>query len=355
MGARMGARSRGWRHRAVAIACAVLVAFTAGCGDQSGGGGGGSAVALAQPVQVPAYFSLDLARATKQFDKQGVALNWALIPGGDAAALAGLQSGDLDFAAVGSQATVVGIAKGQPYEFVYCLDSQLGLQLVASNKLLQRAGVSPSAPVKARLAALKGATIGVSAVGGLQDQVARYYLSVGGLDPDDAKIAQVGPPPALVAALGSGRIDAFVLSPPQGQLVEVEKTGKVLLNGSEVVQIFCDLALVTTKQYAKEHGDAVRRVTRALTAASGQIAQDPDKALQTVHGAYYQKVPLPVMERAKDHLVAGAKGNGRMTPEMMDNVVKFAETTGTELPRALSASDGEGDWWTNEFLGGSSG
>ena len=55
-----------------------------------------------------------------------------VLPGGDASALAALDSGDIDLAAVGSEAVLRAAAKGQPFEIVYTLMSKVTLQLVVS-------------------------------------------------------------------------------------------------------------------------------------------------------------------------------------------------------------------------------
>ena len=74
-----------------------------------------------------------------------------------------------------------------------------------------------------------GATVGVSAVGGTQDAAARWLAAKGGLNPKtDIKVAQIGNPVALQAALENKQIDAFVLSPPEGFLAEKSGSGVIL-------------------------------------------------------------------------------------------------------------------------------
>src|SRR3546814_6608290 len=86
------------------------------------------------------------------------------------------------------------------------LMNKVSLQLVVSNDFLQRKGVSPKDPLAKRLAALKGATLGVSAIKGAQDRAGRWLVAQGGLDPaKDLNVAMIGPPPALNAALQNKR------------------------------------------------------------------------------------------------------------------------------------------------------
>ena len=154
-------------------------------------------------------------------------------PGGDPAALAALDAGDVDLAAVGTESALRAVAKGQPFEIVYNLMSKVTLEMVVAPSLLEKAGVKPGDPLQKRIAALKGATIGVAAIGGTQETAARWLAAKGGLDPKaDIKIAQVGSPVALQAALENKRIDAFVLSPPEGYLATKSGAGTILVSSA---------------------------------------------------------------------------------------------------------------------------
>ena len=158
-------------------------------------------VRIAQGVATLSFLPLWAARALNTFAPQGLTASAVVIPGGDATALAALDAGDIDLAAVGSDAVLRAAAKGQPFEMVYSLMSKVTLQLVVSPALLERAGVKVSDPLEKRLSALKGATIGVAAAGGTQDIVARWLATKAGLNPKtDVKFAQIGNPVALQAA-----------------------------------------------------------------------------------------------------------------------------------------------------------
>ncbi len=184
---------------------------------------------IGQATTSVSFLAIWAARALNSFQSQGLALKWAAIPGGDPTVLAALDAGDIDLAAVGTDTALAAIAKGQDFEIVYSLMSQMSLELVVSNAFLARRGVSPSDPLRKRIEALKGATLGVSAVRGTQDRVARWLIAQAGLDPgSDIKIALIGAPAAIHAALDHEQIDGFVLSPPEGYLTEQEGTGRIL-------------------------------------------------------------------------------------------------------------------------------
>src|SRR6266849_3455957 len=230
-------------------------------------------VRIGQATSSLSFVSIFAARALKTFDPQDLIATTAVLPGGDPAAL-------------GPEAVLCAAAKGQPFEIVYSLMSKVTPQLVVSSAFLDRTGVKAADPLAKRLAALKGAIVGVSAIGGTQETVARWLGAKGGLDPKaDIKVAQVGGPPALQAALENKRIDAFVLSPPEGYLAEKSGAGTVLVSiGDDFPQVARQpyLVLVAKKPIKDTTSDLIIRTVRALQAASTILTDSPELTARTI-------------------------------------------------------------------------
>jgi len=334
---------------AVTLALGTTAACSSSSGSSSASGSGAQTVSLAQPLQILGYANIDAARAGGEFSNAGINLQYSTVSGGDANLLAAVPGG-IALGAPGTAAVLLSVAKGKHYQAIYCLDEEMSLNLVVSNNLLKRTGVSASQPLQQRLQALKGATIGVSSLSGLQGQVAHYYAQAAKLSTSDTKVVQIGPPPALMAALQHGEIDAFVLSPPEGQVAKAAGVGETLVRGSELpaLQPFCDLALVTTQDYAKSHQATVRKVVAALSAASAKIKRDPGAVAAQVQKAFYPEVSLAAITSGLNELAVN--GGGRMSAAMWDNVIAFQKAVGTQLPSGMTGASGEGTWWTNEYL-----
>ena len=113
-------------------------------------------VRLGQATTSVSFLPIWAARALDTLGAEGLAMEWAAIPGGDPATLAALDAGDLDLAAVGSDTALAAIVKGQPFVLVSSLMSKMSLVLVASDALMQRTGTTPDSPLAKRMAALKG-------------------------------------------------------------------------------------------------------------------------------------------------------------------------------------------------------
>jgi len=304
-------------------------------------------VRIGQATPALSFLPLWSARAYQTFATAELTLSWASIPGGDPAALAALDAGDIDLAAVGSDTAMAAIAKGEPFLFVYSLMSKMTLQVVASDKLLQRSGVGPKDAVTKRIQALKGAIVGVSAVGGTQDRVARWVAAQGGLNPQTGiEVAMVGPPPAIQAAMENGRIDAFVLSPPEAGVAESRGYGKLLIDPNAdfpALHGLPNLVLV-----AKRDPDAatVRRISgacRAMTLGAQKVTAAPDQAADKIQAAYFSKIPQPIIRSAVRSMLDGLAGGGRFTAQNISVLTRFSSQSGTPVPAG-------NDFWTNRFI-----
>jgi ABC-type nitrate/sulfonate/bicarbonate transport system substrate-binding protein len=311
-------------------------------------------VRIGQAVPTMSFLPVLAARALGTFGAQQLKLEFTQIRGGDPAALAALDSGDIDFAAVGSDTALAAIAKGQPFELVYSLMSQVTLELVVSNDLLRRTGVGVTDPLQKRIAAMKGATIGVSAVGGAQDRGVRWLIAQGGFDKQkDIKVALIGPPPAISAALDHGQIDGFVLSPPQGKLTEQSGTGKVFIRvWKEFPQLknMPFLVLVAKMPMDDNRKRMAIKVARALQAASRSVLENGNHAAAEIQRQFYPALTTDVVLSAIDDMSSGMRDNGKMTPAAMAELVQFTNESGGNLSRPLDPKPGPQAFWTNDIV-----
>lgn len=336
---------------ALYLASLALSAFGAAC-----------AASAQQPIKAkigqatPALSFLPLyaGRALETFAAEGVDLQWTSIPGGDPVALAALDSGDIDFAAVGAETALQAIAKGQPFQLIYSLMSKMSLELVASKGFLERTGVEPGDPLEKRIRALKDATLGVSAVRGAQDRAARWLIGQGGLDPArDLKVALIGPPPAIRAAFEKGAIDAFVLSPPEGIIAERADAGRILVRlGDELPDLkqLHFLVLVAKKPLEGAKLEAARRAARAMVAASERLLADPKAVGGEIHKRFFARADIEVIVAAVDSLKDGVATKGRMSPPSIEFLLRFARQSGVEFEGNLESQRAEGGLWTNAVV-----
>lgn len=312
------------------------------------------AVRIGQATSALSFLPIWSARALDSFKAENLTATSAIVPGGDPTALAALDSGDIDLAAVGSEAPLRAAGKGQPFQIVYSLMSKVTLQLVVSKAFLERTGVKPTDPLQTRLAALKGALVGVSSIGGAQDTAARWLAGKGGLDPKtDIKVAQVGNPPALRAALENGRIEAFVLSPPEGYLTEKSGSGAILVNLGDEFPLLARqpfLVMVAKTPVDDKRADLIRRTIRALQAASRATVSDPAGTAAEIGKQFFAKAEPDSIVAAVEAMKSGVADSGRLDADGFQNLLTFAKEVGTDLGGGMDPKAAEGTLWTNRFV-----
>ena len=332
--------------RAAALAAALSLLPTLASAQQT--------VRIAQGFASLSFLPVWAARAQNSFAAEGLTATTVVSPGGDPAALAALDSGDVDLAAVGTESALRAAAKGQPFEIVYSLMSKVTLEVVVAPSFLEKAGVQPGDPLQKRIAALKGATIGVGAVGGTQETAARWLAAKGGLDPKaDIKVAQVGSPPALQAALENKRIDAFVLSPPEGYLATKSGAGTILIKLGDEFPLLSNqpyLVLVAKKPVDAKASELILKTVRAMQTASAALAKDPEASAAAIQKQFFAKADPDAITAAIKALRSGVAGHGELDVQSFQNQLVFSKEVGTNFGKDFDAAASQNDLWTNAFV-----
>jgi NitT/TauT family transport system substrate-binding protein len=232
--------------------------------------------------------------------------------------------------------------------------SKVTLQLVVSFALMERAGVKASDPIEKRLAGMKGALVGVTALAGVQEIAARWLADKGGLDPkNDIKVAQVGNPTAIQAALEAKRIDAFVLSPPEGYLAEKAGTGTVLVSLGDDFPLLASqpyLVLVAKKPISLATADLITRTAKALQQASAAAVSKPDETADAIQKQFFAKADPQAIAAALKIMRSGVADGGKIDVQGMQNALTFAKEVGTNFGKEFDAKASEDDLWTNRFV-----
>jgi NitT/TauT family transport system substrate-binding protein len=311
-------------------------------------------VRIAQGFASLSFLPVWAARALNTFSAQGLTATAIVSPGGDPAALAALDAGDVDLAAVGTESALRAMAKGQPFEIVYSLMSKVTLEVVVAPSFLEKSGVKPGDPLQKRIAALKGATIGVAAIGGTQETAARWLAAKGGLDPkSDIKIAQVGSPPALQAALENKRIDAFVLSPPEGYLATKSGAGTILISLGDEFPLLANqpyLVLVAKKPIDDRASELIVKSVRAMQAASAALVANPETAALAIQKQFFAKADPAAILAAVKALKSGVASGGKLDVQAFQNQLVFSKEVGTNFGKDFDAAASQNDLWTNGFV-----
>jgi len=243
------------------------------------------------------------------------------------------------------------VRQGKEFMMIYNLMDRMTMNLVVRKDVLARAGYDPHAPLVDRLKVLRGLTIGITRAGAPTDAYSRYFLVEAGLDPQkDATLLQVGGPAGLSAAFKSGRIDAFMLSPPLPQNLERSGDGTIIVHNTdgEVPQLtgMSYISLFTSKEYAEKNGPALTAYAHSIQDALKWIKANREGALKLLGEKWFKDTAPDALAVSFDALLPSLSPTGEFTQASLQKFVDVYKSIGETIDIDLS----EGKLWTNEFV-----
>lgn len=350
-------------RRALGVSLAAALIVTA-CGggaapdtSDPGGSAGASPDGESPSIVVGAtgtYFALApafIAHRAGYFEEEGLDVQFEVLkPSGAGAALTG---GSVQFLTSAATDPLAMAVQGLPIMAVLGFEKYLSLDLVVSNEAVESRGLSKDMQVEDKFRALEGMRIAVSGPGASTDVFVKWMLSQVGLDPERSvtttAAAQHG---ERVAALTSGQVDAFVSGPPATIEVERDGEGVVLLQASTgEIDYFGDEFLYevgfTTKEFAEQNPETVRKLNRAILRANELFLTDPETAAEVMLANDFSQLDPEMLNKTIADAKGGFDTDGRMTAEQWGRVLEFAKLSGAITGDVDVA---EGGFWTNDLI-----
>jgi ABC-type nitrate/sulfonate/bicarbonate transport system substrate-binding protein len=249
---------------------------------------------------------------------------------------------------------LMGIAplerQGKHFLMIFNLLDRMTMDMIVRNDALKRAGYDPKAPVTDRAKVLKGMTIGITRPAAPTDIFTRFIMSEAGLNPErDATLVQVGGPAALRAAFQSGKIDAFMLSPPLPQTLEKQGVGTIIVHNTagELPSLneISYITLFTTADYAKNNGPALKAYVQGIQEAVKWMDEHQDEALKLLGDKWFKETAPDALKISFERLLPAMSVTGTFTQEALDKVQHVYKTVGENVDIDMR----EGVLWTNDF------
>lgn len=211
-------------------------------------------------------------------------------------------AGQVEFGSPGTADALQAIRQGAKLKIIAAVVNNLQV-MVMRDDVVQKLGVSPTAPIADRVHALKGLTIGTGAVGSTHYQILRAYLKQYGLDPDkDVRLVGMADTSALISGIEQKRYDAIAYASPIVEQAIAKHIGGVWISGprgdipgSDDVKTCVIVARTDTIEKHRDDVDALRgALTDALRAVSGDHAATG----ATLHGTYFSRLDPTVWAEA---------------------------------------------------------
>lgn len=284
------------------------------------------------------------------FKKNGLEVTFQGIESG-ALTPAVLLSGGADIVNDDLMGVVPLAKKGKELLMIYNLMDRVTMDLIVRKEALERAGFKPSMPATERAKVLKGLKIGITRPGAPTEIYARYLMSEAGLDPSkDADLIQIGGTAALSGAFRTGRIDAFLLSPPLPQNLEREGHGTIIIRNTagEIPSLMgmSFITIYTTKDYAQKNTQSLKAYVRSLQEAVAWIRGNRDEALKMLHAKWFKETSPEALALSFDILLPAISPTGEFNRAGLEKFINVYKKVGEDVDIDLT----EGGIWTNTYV-----
>jgi NitT/TauT family transport system substrate-binding protein len=178
---------------------------------------------------------------------------------------------------------------------------------------------------------LKGATIGVNAIGGSNYISTVMLLQHYGLDSErDVKMIALGDHRTLYEALKQGRVDAATVNPPFSVLLQRE--GFPLVAHSAKLISFPIAGLSTTVRKIQQNRAQVKRVLRAEMEALRYLRQQPQGTIDLISKRFATDAAVAAESY---RLAIDAFNDGRISSQAMDRLLDADKKAGA-VPKSVT-------------------
>jgi NitT/TauT family transport system substrate-binding protein len=343
--------SRAKKAGAVAGALGVLALSACSSSTQLETGDGGlTKVVYTQSTPTLSFAPVLVARDQGFFAEEGIDLEFSTQESGSVATQA-LLSDSVQFAGLASTDIASAVSGGAQLTAIQSM-MNMTMELCVSQDFMARTGVTPSSPIADRLAALRGENVGITAAGSASDRGLRWLLSeVGGLTPDqDVTVTGVNGASAMNAALQSGQIAGYLLSPPFCETAAKQGFGAVLVTPDEVDQ-FSRVVLqivVAQNSFLEANPQVAESFARAMTKGNDYLRDHTAESVAILQKEFPQTDPAIVESAVEDVIAPQVPAGGRFTADGWAATKEILIGSGG---RAADLDTSEGGFWTNRYLG----
>ncbi len=260
------------------------------------------------------------------FARERLEVEWLDARGGVAAMTAVLE-GRADVAYAGFGPVLALRARGEPCRIFVSQARALAQALVTIREVTD--------PVQ-----LRGKTWAVDAIGALSHHMARLTVRALGIEEGEIRWKAVGPPPERIAALLAGDVEASLIRTEEALVLDRDRPDRVrrLLDFDELkrlVPLQPHGVLATTERYEREAPETLRRLARAMTAASSALHQDFEAFRASVRACV--RLPLADSELRllwqREHDSRGWAVDGELSRVHWDAQLALFSELNPQLPR----------------------
>jgi NitT/TauT family transport system substrate-binding protein len=323
---------------AVALMAAVFALGACGGEDEPSGTGpsgspdfGKATIVLGGKVITWAPAFVAVCEGT--FKDHGLDVELTVSPQGTTAAIAGLVSGEVLSAMTGAPAAVSPVREGAPIQLIFNASLGYGVQIVGSNDLLQRKGITESSTLEQKVKALQGEKVAILNPGDSVDQLLRFVLPKFGMDPDkDITMVALNSYGPMFAAMKINNIGALGGSPPNGQTAETQNLGKILFTGNEFAGLenYPYLVGSANTREIRDNPDKIKALVAGMGDAMKILRDDPASVKECLRKEF-PDLDQATFDSAYDFAAKSVPPTPAITADVYKALSDFAEASGNPL------------------------
>ncbi len=262
------------RRGALASLVALLSMTVSACGGQTAQDSDGPVKIAVGVVPIADYSPVTYAASQGYFEDEGLDVTVQTLAGG-AAALPALVSDDLQVSVTNWVSYLQARERNAPI-VALPVKGPVGTPGLAGIYVGKKSAVKEPSD-------LVGRTIAMSELKTITELTSRVALAEAGVDPDEVKYTTL-PFASILPAAESGEVDA-------GWIVEPYASRSKSLGMRPVLDLFAGPiegrstgGLITSRRFAQEHPDAVKRFSAAIDRAVEEMRKDPGLVEDTLIG-----------------------------------------------------------------------
>jgi NitT/TauT family transport system substrate-binding protein len=286
---------------------------------------------IALPAQSLLFAPVYIAQERGFFAKNGIDAKIIIAAG--PAVVPALIGRSADFTTISGAIHLAAAARGQTLLAIGNTQDKITTDIVVRADVAKKFNVPANADFATKMKALKGLTIGVDAINGLPHSVIRFLAVKAGMDPEKDLTITALQPPAMLAALKVGTIDAFAFSPPFS-LLAVNEGNVLWIDGPKVelpeFKSFPYNVVLVRPDFCDANKDRCQGFMNALKEAITLMKRDPQASLQSL-AKTFDKMDPATLKQSFEVFAPFQQDDMKLSPEMFKNGVAFS-TIGGILP-----------------------
>lgn len=306
-------------------------------------------VTLAVPALSLTFASTFVAEELQLWEKEGLRVKISTVPGVGAANA--VLAGSVDFCLTSAATQVRAAARGQQLFAIAQLMDRIPQEAVLRKEVADKAGITAALPIEKRGQALRGKRMAVDSINSINHILLKYVAKKGGLDPEKDLTVTPMQPANMIAALKSGAIDGFMMSPPWPSMATRDGTGVTFVSvpRGDLAELypFAFILLVGRPGFCDNTPAVCRKLVAGYKRALGLIHDNPTEALAALRKKF-DKIEPGVLADSFEVTRAAASKTALVQEAGIRHAVDFQVDAGAMKPEEkvpnLSAL------YTNKFV-----